>query len=228
MLRHGQSLWNAKNLFTGWENIDLSEKGKEEAQKAGELISGQNIKFDKAWSSFLKRSQHTLKIILKTLPPPLPSVHYSWRLNERHYGRLQGRNKDEMGASHGPAQVFQWRRSFNIPPPPIPLESPKHPQHNPLYAKVEKTLLPGGESLKETMKRVLPLWEESIQPDLRAGKNILISAHGNSLRSLIKHIQKISDEDIPNFEIQTARPIQILWKNPHSIHLKPDIFKFLN
>ena len=228
LVRHGQSLWNAQNRFTGWEDIPLSPKGEEEAAKAGEILFLQKISFHCAWTSFLKRAQKTLQIILKEIKMPNLPTHSSWRLNERHYGKLQGLNKNEMKIQYGKDQVFQWRRSFTQSPPQISKTSPLHPSKNPLYRSIDPQLLPSGESLKETMARVLPLWDKEIEPLLKQNKNILIAAHGNSLRSLVKHIKKISDEEIPHFEIPTASPIKIEWMDPKKIHEPPKILKFLN
>ena len=228
LVRHGQSLWNAENRFTGWEDIDLSPKGEKEAVKAGQILAEKNIVFQRAWTSCLKRANNTLKLILKELKTQPLFIHSSWRLNERHYGALQGLNKDSIKNRHGANQFFQWRRSFNVSPPPLPEDSPKHPSKNPLYKNIPKNLLPSGESLKDTMSRVLPLWSKEIAPCLKKGENILITAHGNSLRSLVKHIQNISDEKIPLFEIPTARPLIAVWEHSKDVSAQPVDFQFLN
>lgn len=227
LVRHGQSLWNAENRFTGWKDIDLSFQGEKEAQKAGKIIQRENISFDISWTSFLKRAYRTLNFILKELNKETMPIYRSWRLNERHYGQLQGFNKNDIRSQHGKDQVFKWRRSFDISPPKITGNSPDHPAKDPLYKNIPPHLLPRGESLKETMNRVLPLWHEKIKPQLEKEKNILIVAHGNSLRSIVKHIKKINDAEISNFEIPTATPLKIQWDSPQSIQNKPKIFQFL-
>ena len=226
LVRHGQSLWNMENRFTGWEDIDLSPKGEGEAKRAGQTIAKQNIVFHSIWTSLLTRAKRTLDFILQECPQNAP-VYSSWRLNERHYGKLQGCNKADMKKQYGPDQIFEWRRSFHQSPPKISIDSPKHPCRNALYKHIPKNLLPVGESLEETMNRVMPLWYEKMLPLLEEGKNILITAHGNSLRSLVKHIRKISDKDIPHFEIPTASPLKIEWKKSQSIQELPNTFEFL-
>ena len=221
LIRHGQSLWNAEKRFTGWEDVDLSLQGEQEAQKAGQLLAQKNLSFDLAYSSILKRSIRTLWIILKELDEVFIPVYKSWRLNERHYGKLQGLNKEETALKYGKGQVYAWRRSYTLSPPPM---NPGDVQRLSQKKIFQNTSIPKGESLEQTSQRVLPLWREAIQPELKAGKNILIAAHGNSLRALVKSIQKMSDEDIVSFEVPTARPLYIFWKDPMEM---PEKFEFL-
>ena len=224
LIRHGQSLWNAQNQFTGWEDVDLSPKGKKEAQKAGQILAQTRINFHFAWTSILKRAQNTLSLILKELNQPDIPIEQTWRLNERHYGKLQGWNKQKAVLEYGEEQVFQWRRSFHTKPPLISQEEALEQNKKPLFQNIPQNLFPRGESLKDTLERVLPLWQDSILPQLKQNKNILITAHGNSLRSLVKHIQKIDNDSISQFEIPTAVPLKIQWD---SLEKKPIVFEFL-
>ncbi len=209
MIRHGESDWNLQNRFTGWVDVDLSETGLAQARRSGELLRAEGIDFDLAYTSVLKRAIRTLWIVLDELDRMwLPQVT-SWRLNERHYGALQGLNKAETAAKHGDAQVKIWRRSFDITPPPLALDDPMHPSHDPRYAGLAADLLPATESLKITLDRVMPYWGEAIAPQLSAGKNVIVAAHGNSLRALAKHLFQIGDQDIIGLEIPTGNPILI-------------------
>ena len=205
LCRHGQSQWNLENLFTGWYDVDLTEQGSREATSAGQLLGELDFTFDIAYTSVLKRAIRTLWIMLDEMDLMWIPVVRSWRLNERHYGALQGLNKAETAAEHGADQVKIWRRSYDIPPPALDISDERHPCHDPRYAGIDN--LPGTESLKTTLDRVKPYWEECIAPDLRAGKNVLIAAHGNSLRALVKMLDGISDEDITEFNIPTGVPI---------------------
>lgn len=205
LCRHGQSTWNLQNLFTGWHDVDLTEQGLAEAEAAGQLLGRLDFRFDLAYTSVLKRAIRTLWIILDEMDLMWIPVERSWKLNERHYGALQGLNKAETAAEHGEAQVKIWRRSYDIPPPALDQSDPRHPCHDPRYAGVAN--LPATESLKTTLDRVRPYWEQTIEPQLRAGKNVLIAAHGNSLRALVKMLDGISDEDITEFNIPTGVPI---------------------
>ena len=205
LCRHGQSQWNLENLFTGWHDVDLTEKGLSEATSAGQLLGDLDFEFDIAYTSVLKRAIRTLWIILDEMDRMWLPVERAWQLNERHYGALQGLNKAETAAKHGADQVKIWRRSYDIPPPPIEISDDRHPSHDLRYAGIDN--LPGSESLKTTLERVQPYWEARIAPDLRAGKNVLIAAHGNSLRALVKMLDGISDEDITEFNIPTGVPI---------------------
>ena len=205
LCRHGQSQWNLENLFTGWYDVDLTEQGVREATSAGQLLGQLDFTFDVAYTSVLKRAIRTLWIILDEMDLMWIPVVRSWRLNERHYGALQGLNKAETAAEHGEDQVKIWRRSYDIPPPALDISDERHPCHDPRYAGIDN--LPGTESLKTTLDRVKPYWDERIAPDLRAGRNVLIAAHGNSLRALVKMLDDISDEDITEFNIPTGVPI---------------------
>jgi 2,3-bisphosphoglycerate-dependent phosphoglycerate mutase len=209
MIRHGESDWNLQNRFTGWVDVDLSETGVAQARRAGELLRALGLEYGVAFTSVLRRAIRTLWIALDGLDRMwLPQVA-DWRLNERHYGALQGLDKAETAARHGKEQVRLWRRSYDVPPPPLPPDDPAHPRHDPRYAGVPPELLPGTESLKITLERVMPCWEDSVAPRLREGQNVLIAAHGNSLRALAKHLFKISDEAIPGLEIPTGNPVLV-------------------
>ncbi len=205
LCRHGQSDWNLKNLFTGWTDVDLTEKGIEEATTAGRQLSELGIEFDIAYTSVLKRAIRTLWIMLDEMDRMWIPVIRDWRLNERHYGALQGLNKAETAAKYGDDQVHIWRRSYDIPPPELDADDERHPAHDPRYRGIDD--LPATESLKITLERVLPCWKNVIAPELKAGKNILIAAHGNSLRALVKMLDGISDEDITGFNIPTGIPL---------------------
>ncbi len=208
LIRHGQSQWNLENRFTGWKDIDISEKGYEEAQQAGQLLLQSGIRPDIAYTSVLKRAIRTLWIVLDEMDLMWIPVVRSWRLNERHYGGLQGLDKAETAAQHGDEQVHIWRRSFDVPPPPMADDDPRHPRNDPRYADLAPDQLPATESLKLTLERVWPFWQSDILPQLQAGKNIIVAAHGNSLRALVKHLDSISDDDIPSLEIPTGKPMR--------------------
>jgi len=205
LCRHGQSDWNLKNLFTGWTDVDLTEKGIAEAVEAGKLLNELGYEFDVAYTSVLKRAIRTLWLMLDEMDLMWIPVIRDWRLNERHYGALQGLNKSETAAKYGDEQVHIWRRSYDIPPPVLELDDERHPAHDPRYAGIED--LPATESLATTLDRVLPSLEETIAPDLRAGNNVLIAAHGNSLRALVKMLDKVSDDEITGFNIPTGIPL---------------------
>ncbi len=205
LCRHGQSEWNLKNLFTGWKDVDLTEQGIAEARKAGQDLRKLNIQFDVAYTSVLKRAIRTLWLILDEMDLMWIPVIRAWQLNERHYGDLQGLNKAETAAKHGEDQVHIWRRSYDIPPPPLANDDQRHPRHDPRYAGIAD--LPGTESLKTTLERVEPYFNNEIAPRLKAGQNVLITAHGNSLRALVKMLDKVSDEEITGFNIPTGVPI---------------------
>ena len=217
LLRHGESDWNRENRFTGWTDVDLSEKGRGEAREAGRLMAAEKFEFDVAYTSVLKRAVRTLWIALDEMDLLWIPVHRSWRLNERHYGALQGLNKAETAAAHGEAQVKIWRRSYDIPPPPLTAEDPRHPSHDRRYAGLSRKELPLTESLKDTVARFLPYWHETIAPDLRAGKRVIIAAHGNSLRALVKYLDNVSEEEIVGLNIPTGVPLVYLLNN----ELKP-------
>ena len=205
LCRHGQSDWNLKNLFTGWTDVDLTEKGVQEAIAAGQLLTELGYEFDIAYTSVLKRAIRTLWHIQDQMDRMWMPVVRDWRLNERHYGSLQGLNKAETAAEYGDEQVHIWRRSYDIPPPTLPLDDERHPSHDARYAGIEN--LPASESLATTLERVMPCWNDIIAPDLAAGKNVLIAAHGNSLRALVKMLDNVSDDEITGFNIPTGVPL---------------------
>jgi 2,3-bisphosphoglycerate-dependent phosphoglycerate mutase len=207
LLRHGQSLWNVANLFTGWHDVDLSDQGREEARQAGRELKATGIRFDYAYTSMLKRAIRTLNLALEEMDRMWLPVEKSWRLNERHYGALQGLDKAQTVAKHGEAQVKIWRRSYDIPPPALELADERHPKHDPRYADLDPRLLPATESLKDTLARVLPLWNEEIAPKLRAGKNVLIAAHGNSIRAIVKMLDNLPESEIVELNIPTGVPL---------------------
>ena len=207
LLRHGESLWNQENLFTGWTDVDLSERGREESRQAGRSLREQGYLFDVAYTSVLKRAIRTLWILLDEMDRMWLPVRNDWRLNERHYGALQGLNKAETAQQYGEEQVKLWRRSYLVRPPALEQGDPRHPRLDPRYAALSEESLPAAECLKDTVERVLPFWEEAIAPALRAGERPLIVAHGNSLRGLIKYLDRISDDEIVGLEIPTGRPL---------------------
>ena len=207
LLRHGQSTWNLENLFTGWVDVDLTDQGRAEAAEAGRLLAAQGFAFDIAYTSVLKRAIRTLWITLDAMDRMWIPVERSWQLNERHYGALQGLDKAQTVAQHGAAQVKVWRRSYDIPPPPLALDDPRHPRFEERYAAVPIAELPATESLKDTLARVQRCWQARIAPALRAGRRVLIVAHGNSLRALVKMLDGMSEADIVEFNIPTGVPI---------------------
>ncbi|OHB62002.1 MAG: phosphoglyceromutase [Planctomycetes bacterium RBG_13_46_10] len=207
LVRHGQSTWNKENIFTGWTDVDLSEQGIAEAHEAAQALIKNGYTFDIAFTSVLKRAIRTLWIILDDMDLMWIPVYRSWRLNERHYGALQGLNKPKTKAQFGEEQVQLWRRSYDTPPPPLADTDSRHPRLDPRYADVPAEELPATESLKTTLQRVLPYWHEQIVPQLKQGKKVLISAHGNSLRALVKHLDSISDEEITSLNIPTGIPL---------------------
>jgi 2,3-bisphosphoglycerate-dependent phosphoglycerate mutase len=207
LLRHGESVWNKENRFTGWTDVDLSEAGRAEAVNAGRLLRAEGLAFDIAYTSLLKRAIRTCWMTLDELDLLWIPVERSWRLNERHYGALQGLNKAETAAHHGDDQVKIWRRSYDIPPPALTPDDPRHPGRDPRYAGLSPAELPLTESLKDTVARFLPYWKEAIAPAIRDGKRVLIAAHGNSLRALVKYLDRISDQDIIELNIPTGVPL---------------------
>jgi len=207
LVRHGQSLWNMKNLFTGWTDVDLETVGREEAERAGRLLVEEKIEVDIAFTSVLKRAIRTLWIMLDVMDRMWIPVERSWRLNERHYGALQGLDKAQTAERHGAAQVKIWRRSYDTPPPPLATDDPRHPRFDPRYADVPADELPSAESLKDTLGRVLPYWHARIAPELRAGRNVLVVAHGNSLRAMVKMLDKVSETEIVGLNIPTGIPL---------------------
>jgi len=224
LVRHGQSQWNLENRFTGWYDSDLTDKGIEEAKKAGELIKSLNLKFEYGFTSFQKRAIRTFETIIQTSNLNIPNITKAWQLNERHYGGLQGLNKEETAKKHGIEQVMIWRRSYDTPPPPLDRNNPDHPVNSGVYKSIDSKLIPDTESLKDTYNRTVPYYLENIEPLLKNKKNILISAHGNSLRALCKKIFNISDEQIVKLEIPTGNPIQIEFDDL----LKIQTYKYLD
>jgi len=207
LVRHGQSIWNMENLFTGWTDVDLSELGRREAAAAGLQLLRDNISIDVAFTSVLKRAIRTLWIMLDQMDRMWIPVERSWRLNERHYGALQGLNKAQTVEQHGQAQVQIWRRSYDIPPPPLDAKDKRHPRFDPRYVNIDSSLLPATESLKDTLERVLPFWESRISSDLLAGRNVLIVAHGNSLRAMVKMLDNTPEAQIVELNIPTGVPL---------------------
>jgi 2,3-bisphosphoglycerate-dependent phosphoglycerate mutase len=206
LVRHGQSDWNQKNLFTGWTDVDLTPLGGEEARAAGRTLAEAGLTFDIAFTSVLTRAIRTLWLVLDEMKLMWIPVENSWRLNERHYGSLQGLDKAQTTAKHGAAQVKVWRRSYDIPPPPLDEADDRHPCHDARYAQLAPTVLPGTESLKTTLARVQPYWEDRIASELLRGRHVLVAAHGNSLRALVKMLEGISDEEITELNIPTGVP----------------------
>ena len=207
LLRHGESVWNKENRFTGWTDVDLTDRGRAEAREAGRLLGDGGYVFDIAFTSVLKRAIRTLWIALDVMDLMWIQEEKSWRLNERHYGALQGLNKAETAAKHGEAQTKIWRRSYDVPPPPLTPDDPRHPSRDPRYAALTKSELPLTESLKDTVQRFLPYWHETIAPAMRSGRRALIAAHGNSIRALIKYLDAVPDADIVQLNIPTGIPL---------------------
>ncbi len=207
LLRHGQSTWNAENLFTGWHDVDLTERGEEEARAGGRLLGEGSFDVDVVHTSLQKRAIRTANLALEELDRLWVPQRRHWRLNERHYGDLQGRNKAETTAKYGAEQVLVWRRSYDTPPPPLAEDDVRHPRHDPRYAMLPPDLLPASECLKDVVERMLPYWYDAIVPDLVEGRVVLVAAHGNSLRALVKHLDGISDDDIAELNIPTGNPL---------------------
>ena len=207
LLRHGESTWNKENRFTGWTDVGLSEKGMQEARDAGRLLKKEGYVFDVAFTSVLSRAIKTLWTALEEQGQMYIPIYNTWRLNERHYGGLQGLNKAETAEKHGMDQVKIWRRSYDIPPPPLTPSDPRHPAHDPRYAGLDPKDLPLTESLKDTVARFLPYWHETIAPTVRSGKRVLIAAHGNSLRALVKYLDNVPESEIVELNIPTAVPL---------------------
>jgi 2,3-bisphosphoglycerate-dependent phosphoglycerate mutase len=207
LLRHGQSQWNLDNKFTGWVDVDITEKGRKEAEEAGRLMREAGLRFDIAYTSVLIRAIHTLQTALDAMNQAWIPVHKHWRLNERHYGALQGLDKAETTAKYGEQQVKIWRRSYDIPPPPMGENDGGHPRFDWRYSRLDEKVLPATESLKTTLDRVMPYWHDLIAPQLKLGQTVLVTAHGNSLRALYKYLNKISDQDIVELNIPTGIPL---------------------
>ena len=207
LLRHGESQWNLENRCTGWTNVDLTKKGQEEARKAGELLNQESIKFNVVHTSLLKRANRTMEICIDEMGLSNVSKKFDWRLNERHYGSLQGLNKAETAEKHGDEQVLIWRRSYDVRPPELDYDDERHPRFDSLYSKMPAELLPSSECLKDTVERFMPYWFDVIKPGIEQGEQVLIVAHGNSLRALVKYLNQISDEDILKLNIPTGVPL---------------------
>jgi 2,3-bisphosphoglycerate-dependent phosphoglycerate mutase len=207
LLRHGESQWNLDNRFTGWTDVDLSQNGINEAKKAGILLKSEKIKFNIVYTSILKRANNTMKICLDELSQKDISIKYDWRLNERHYGKLQGLNKSEAAKIYGEKQILEWRRSYDTAPPPLDDSDNRHPKFDKLYEKIDFSQLPSSESLKDTERRFMPLWNNEISINIKFGATIMIVAHGNSLRALIKYLDNISDKEIIRLNIPTGIPL---------------------
>jgi 2,3-bisphosphoglycerate-dependent phosphoglycerate mutase len=207
LVRHGQSVWNVENLFTGWHDVDLSDQGRREAAAAAKQLLAEKLNVDLAFTSVLKRAIRTLWIIMDGMDRMWVPVERSWRLNERHYGALQGLNKAQTVEKHGEAQVKIWRRSYDIPPPPLSLDDTRHPRFDARYAGIDVKLLPATESLKDTLARVQPYWISRIAPELRSGRNVMVVAHGNSLRAMVKMLDNVSEAQITELNIPTGVPL---------------------
>ena len=207
LVRHGQSMWNLENRFTGWTDVELSEQGIKEAKEAGKVLKEKGFNFDVAYTSVLKRANDTLKYILEELGEENIPVKKSWRLNERHYGALQGLNKDETKEKYGAEQVLLWRRSTDVRPPELSKDDKRYPGNDPKYSDLKENELPTTENLIDTIKRVMEYWNSDIKKDLEKGKRVIIAAHGNSLRGLIKYLDNMTDEEIIKLELQTGNPI---------------------
>ena len=207
LLRHGESQWNLENKFTGWTDVDLTEKGEAEARESGKLLKEEGFQFDVTHTSVLKRANRTMEICLDEMDEKKIIIKYNWRLNERHYGALQGLNKAETAKKYGDEQVLIWRRSYSTPPPQLDPDDERHPRFDERYNDLDPNELPNSECLKDTVDRFLPYWHESIKPDIESGKRILIVAHGNSLRALVKYLDAVSDEDIVGLNIPTGVPL---------------------
>ena len=224
LIRHGESQWNLENRFTGWTDVDLTDNGRQEAIRAGQLLKQEGYDFDLCYTSVLRRAIGTLWTVLGEMDRMWLPVTHSWRLNERHYGGLQGLNKAETAAKYGDEQVHIWRRSFDVPPPAIDKTSEHYPANDRRYREVPADEMPVGESLKDTIARVLPYWDSNIAPELRQGKNVLISAHGNSLRALIKYLLNISDEKILELNLPTGTPLIFDLDDNLNIVSAPELF----
>ena len=207
LLRHGESQWNLENRFTGWTDVDLTEKGEAEARESGKLLKEEGFQFDVAHTSLLMRANRTMEICLDEMGENDILIKYNWRLNERHYGALQGLNKAETAKKYGDKQVLIWRRSYSTPPPELDADDEQHPRFDERYSDLDPNDLPASECLKDTVDRFLPYWHESIKPDIESGKRVFIVAHGNSLRALVKYLDTVSDEDIVGLNIPTGVPL---------------------
>lgn len=224
LIRHGESQWNLENRFTGWKDVDLSAKGVEEAKAAGKELKDLGFSFDVAYTSYLKRANKTLNIVLEEMEEMYIPVYKSWRLNERHYGALTGLNKAETAKKYGDEQVHIWRRSFDVAPPLVDETSEYYPKKEKRYADLEEKDIPKGESLKDTIARVLPYWDSDISKSIKEGKDVIVAAHGNSLRALIKYLLNISNEDILNLNLPTGKPLIFEIDKDLKVVLAPELF----
>ena len=224
LLRHGESQWNLENRFTGWADVPLTENGRKEAAAAGELLKQHKLAFDVVHTSVLVRAIKTANLALEAAEQLYLPVVRTWRLNERHYGALQGLNKAETAEKHSPEQVQIWRRSYETRPPALALDDNRHPRFDPRYAGLPSECLPGAECLKDTLERMLPYWQDQLAPALKAGQSVLVVAHGNSLRALVKHLNRISDADIMELNIPTGKP----WRFDLDADLKPKASGYLD
>lgn len=206
-IRHGQSAWNLENRFTGWTDVDLTDLGRQEAQEGGKMLKEAGFDFDVCYTSYLRRAVKTLDIVLDAMDLMWLPVHKSWRLNERHYGALQGLNKAETAAKYGDEQVFIWRRSYDTPPPALDKDDPRYPGHERRYGSISADELPLCESLKDTVARVMPFWHDELAPMIRSGARVLVAAHGNSLRAIVKYLDKMDEESITKLNIPTGVPL---------------------
>lgn len=222
LIRHGESTWNKENRFTGWTDVDLTEKGIDEAHNAGKLLRKENFKFEKAYTSYLKRAIKTLNIVLDEMNLDWIPVEKTWKLNEKHYGMLQGLNKAETAAKYGDEQVLIWRRSYDVPPAPLSKDDERAPHQDARYKGVDEKQLPLTESLKETVERILPYWNDVIVPEMKNHNEIIIAAHGNSLRGIIKHLKNISNEDIVSLNLPTGVPY--VFEFDDNMNLQKDYF----
>jgi len=207
LIRHGQSVWNLENRFTGWTDVDLSDQGIAEAEEGARLLKAEGFTFDRCHTSYLRRAIRTLWTVLERMDLMWLPVETTWRLNERHYGALQGLNKAETARQYSEEQVFQWRRSFDVPPPPLELDDPRYPGHDPRYAGLAPADLPRAESLKITIDRVMPYWHQVLAPQIKSGQRLIVAAHGNSLRGLVKYLDGMSDADVAGLNIPTGVPL---------------------
>jgi 2,3-bisphosphoglycerate-dependent phosphoglycerate mutase len=217
LLRHGESTWNQENRFTGWHDVALTSKGADEAREAGRLMAAEGLRFDVLHTSLQRRAIQTAQIALDVMEQHWIPVRRSWRLNERHYGALQGLNKKETAERYGPEQVFAWRRGYDTPPPALEWDDERHPRFDPRYAELAPDVIPATECLRDVVARFLPWWYDAIVPDLRSGKTVLIGAHGNSLRAMVKHLDNVSDAEIAELNIPTGIPLVYELDN----HLRP-------
>ncbi|MFH1298135.1 MAG: 2,3-diphosphoglycerate-dependent phosphoglycerate mutase [Bacteroidota bacterium] len=206
LIRHGESLWNKENRFTGWTDIDLSERGIREAIEAGKILKEEGFDFKVAYTSYLTRAIRTLHLVLDQMDLMWIPVYKSWRLNEKHYGTLQGLNKAEMAEQYGDKQVHIWRRSYDVPPPPLPDDDPRHSRFDPRYRDLKPSEIPATEALKDTVERIVPYWKEEISKSLKEHQEVVVAAHGNSLRGIVKYLKHISDEEIPALNLPTGIP----------------------